>query len=246
MTLGLVGMHIIQRNPDDPNNPQLKPRWIWATFEHMDNAPMAQSPCTVDNIKGCVGQNWINQPSCGPGAPVAGVRYSYYRPNSIQGTNIRPKSKGLLGQPTQFPWNRTAPYAKGNTTVETAMPQATRCFSIYKTTDQLNKQWQTALAAIKAPLQYYMLVGTQWGASVEPAEGQILPVDAVPAMLSNITLETYIQNYTQGTKDGGPGSCIGCHNFARLPAGTKPKSDFSFLPALANPKSARSLFDTPK
>ena len=245
VTLGLVGMHIIQRNPDDPNNPQLKPRWIWATFEHMDNAPMALSPCTVDNIKGCAGQNWLNQPSCGRAVPDPRVRYSYYNTNSgIQGTNIRPK--GLLGTTTQFPWNRTQPYAKGNTSLETAMPQATRCFSIYKTTDQLNKQWQSALAAVGAPLQFYMLVGTQWGANVEPAEGQLLPSDAVPAMLSNITLETYIQNYTQGTTDGGPGSCVGCHNFARLPAGTRPKSDFSFLPALAKPETARSLFNTPK
>jgi hypothetical protein len=125
------------------------------------------------------------------------------------------------------------------------MPQATRCFSIYKTTDQLNQQWQKALASVAAPFQYYMLVGTQWGAAVEPEEGQKLPSDGVPAMLSNITLETYIQNYTQGSINGGPGSCVSCHNFARLPAGTRPTADFSFLPALAKPDTARSQFATP-
>ena len=247
VTLGLVGMHIIQRNPDDKqNNPALQPQWIWATFEHVDNAPMAQSPCNVGNASGRDCANWLNQPSCGSAAPRFGVRYSYFRQNgSIQGTNIRPKSKGLLGEPTQFPWNRTPPYARDNTTPETAMPQATRCFSIYKTTDQLNQQWQTALAAVNTPLQYYMLVGTQWGAHIEPAEDQKLPTDAVPAMLSNMTLETYIQTYIKGTTDGGPGSCVGCHSFARLPAGTNPTADFSFLPSLANPKAARSLFATP-
>jgi hypothetical protein len=247
VTLGLVGMHIIQRNPNDSNNPQLKPRWIWATFEHVDNAPMAQSPCSVANAGASDCTKWLNTSSCGAATPTPGVRYSYYRPNSsIQGSNIRPKSKGLIGQPTKFPWNRRQPYAKDNTTPETAMPQATRCFSIYKTTDQLNQQWQNALKAVGAPFQYYMLVGTQWGAAVEPEEGQKLPSDAVPAMLSNITLETYIQLYTQSTDDGGPGSCVGCHSFAQLPAGTKPQSDFSFLPALANSKTARNLFSTPK
>lgn len=247
VTLGLVGMHIIQRNPDDSNNPQLKPRWIWATFEHVDNAPVAQSPCSVGNANASDCTNWLNKPTCGSAAPVSGIRYSYYRPNSsIQGTNIRPKPLGLLGQPTKFPWNRTQPYAKGNTTPETAMPQATRCYSIYKTTDQINQQWQAALKSINTPFQYYMLVGTQWGAAVEPEEGQKLPSDAVPAMLSNLTLETYIQLYTQSTTDGGPGSCVGCHSFAKLPAGTKPTADFSFLPSLANSKTARNLFATPK
>src|SRR5262249_52458509 len=48
-TVGLVGMHIIQRNPIDKNNAKLLPEWIWATFEHVDNAPVAQNQCTVDN-----------------------------------------------------------------------------------------------------------------------------------------------------------------------------------------------------
>ena len=91
-----------------------------------------------------------------------------------------------------------------------------------------------------------MLVGTQWGGNVEPREGNPLPANAVPAMLSNLTLETYIQNYTQATSDGGPGSCVGCHNFARLAVGTKPQADFSFLPALVDPPTARSQIQTPR
>jgi len=239
-------MHIIQRNPVDSNNPQLKPQWIWATFEHVDNAPMAQYPCNVAN--GCgtnSSTNWINQPSCGSAVPSSSVRYSYYKQNaSVQGTNVRPKTTGT--GPTKFPWNPKRPYAQGNTTAASAMPQATRCFSIYPTTAQLNTQWQTALAAFKTPLQNYMLVGTQWGGNVEPREGNPLPDNAVPAMLSNMTLETYIQNYTKSTSDGGPGSCVGCHNFARLAVSPAPQADFSFLPGLAEPSTARSKFQTPK
>ncbi len=245
--LGLVGMHIIQRNPLDTNNANLLPQWIWASFEHVDNAPMAQFPCTV--ASGCgtdPSKNWINQPTCGSAIPSPSVRYSYYQQNpSIQGTNIRPKSTGT--GPTAYPWNRQQPYAKGNTTATTGMSQATRCFSIYPTTAQLNTQWQNALGAFNTPLKNYMLIGTQWGGSVEPREGNPLPDNAVPAMLSNMTLETYIQNYTQSTTDGGPGSCVGCHSFATLAVGNPaPTADFSFLPGLAQPGTARSKIQTPK
>jgi hypothetical protein len=242
VTLGLVGMHIIQRNPVDPQNGNLLPQWIWATFEHVDNAPMAQSPCSVANA--CPpNANWINQPSCGVAAPSASVRYSFYNPkSSAQGTNIAPApSSG-----TSYPWNSTAPYAKGATTPATAMPQATRCWSIYRTTTQINTQWQRALAGVKTPFQNYMLIGTQWGGKVEPREGNPLPTNAVPAMLSNTTLETYIQNYTGSIKDGpGPGSCVGCHSFATLVVGKpQPTADFSFLPFLAEPQTARSKIRT--
>jgi len=91
-----------------------------------------------------------------------------------------------------------------------------------------------------------MLIGTQWGANVEHQGVQVLPTDAVPAMLSNLTMETYIQNNTSFGADGGPGSCISCHAVAKLPAGSKPQSDLSFLPSLANAKTARNLFATPK
>ena len=244
VTLGLVGMHIIQRNPADSQNNKLLPQWIWATFEHVDNAPMAQSPCNVAN--GCgtnPGTNWINQATCGSAAPSASVRYSFYKQNGPQTTNIAPASSGA-GK-TKYAWNSSQPYASGATTAATAMPQATRCWSIYPTTSQLNTQWQNALAAYKTVFQNYMLIGTQWGGNVEPREGNPLPTNAVPAMLSNITLETYIQNYTGSDPNlPGPGSCISCHAFATLPADNKTSANFSFLPFLAQPETARTKIKT--
>lgn len=35
-TMGLVGMHIVQKTPT-------RPQWIWSTFEHVDNAPLTGS-----------------------------------------------------------------------------------------------------------------------------------------------------------------------------------------------------------
>jgi hypothetical protein len=225
--LGLVGMHIIQRNPVDPKNGVLLPQWIWATFEHVDNAPMAQAPCSVD-AAGCGANAWLNQASCGAAAPAGTTRYSFYNQTSgPQGTNIAPVSSAATGG--GFAWNSTTPYAQGATTSATAMPQATRCWSIYPTTAQVNTQWRNALAAVKTPFQNYILIGTQWGGDVEPPQkANHLPDNAVPAMLSNTTLETYIQNYTTSTNNGGPGSCIGCHSGAVLAAGTSPpQADFS-------------------
>jgi hypothetical protein len=91
-----------------------------------------------------------------------------------------------------------------------------------------------------------MLIGTQWGGTVEPAAPpNPVPAKAVPGMLSNTTLETYIQNYTGSLKDGpGPGSCVSCHNFAKLPADKKTSANFSFLPGMARPSTARSQIKT--
>ncbi|WP_441235824.1 hypothetical protein [Bradyrhizobium sp. 930_D9_N1_4] len=74
--VGLVGMHILQRNPVDKANPALRPQWIWSTFEHVDNAPLAKAPCNVAD--GCgtdKATDWINQPSCGPATPAPGSHF---------------------------------------------------------------------------------------------------------------------------------------------------------------------------
>jgi len=245
-TVGLVGMHILQRNPLDSKNPALLPQWIWATFEHVDNAPLAQTPCNVRD--GCGDAKsptyWINKPSCGPAAEAPGARYSFYRqPIPGLGTNIGPK--GPPGAKTRFPWNPVKPYAQGGTTAATAQPQAVRCWRIYPTTTVLNEQWRMALGSLKSVFQNYMLIGTQWGGTVEPpAPPNPVPAGAVPGMLSNLTLETYIQNYTGSDKSlPGPGTCVGCHSFATL-VNKKTSADFSFLPGLVNPLTARSVIKT--
>jgi hypothetical protein len=172
------------------------------------------------------------------------VRYSFFKQNSgIQGTNIAPAPPGT--GTTKYPWNPRQPYAHNGTTAATAMPQATRCWSIYPTTASLNTQWQAALAAVQSVFQNYMLIGTQWGGNVEPEFPNPVPANAVPGMLSNITLETYIQNYTGSNPNlPGPGSCVGCHSFATLPADNKTSANFSFLPFLAQPSTARSKMKT--
>ena len=129
VTVGLVGMHILQRNPVDANNPELLPQWMWATFEHSDNAPLAQSPCNVRNGCGTDPKKWINQASCGSAAPAKSVRYSFFRQDAaITGTNIAPVALFQEGAEaaraeyrfkTQYPWNPQQPYAHGATSAAT-------------------------------------------------------------------------------------------------------------------------------
>jgi hypothetical protein len=245
VTLGLVGMHILQRNPVDSTNPALLPQWIWATFEHADNVPLAQTPCNVRNGCGTApATNWINQASCGPAKAAPAVHYSFFRQNlPVQGTNIAPV---LPDGGKTYLWNPRPPYAGAATTPASALPQAVRCWEIYSTTQAINAQWRPALGKLKSVFQNYMLVGTQWGGTVEPpAPPNPVPAGAVPGMLSNTTLETYIQNYTGSDSSlPGPGSCVSCHSFAALPADNKTSANFSFLPFLAEPSTARSKIKT--
>jgi hypothetical protein len=245
--VGLVGLHILQRNPVDPKNPALRPQWIWATFEHADNAPIAESPCNVSN--GCGTNpttNWINRPSCGFAKPDRALQYSFFSqklpPLPGRGTNVQP---GPLTGTTKYPWNSRPPYAEGGTTRGTSTPQAVRCWEIFPTTEHLNVQWRRSLGSLPSVLQNYMLIGTQWGGNLEPpTPPNPVPANAVPGMLSNITLETYIQNNLSNNPNAGPGSCISCHGQATL-IDNKTSANFSFLPFLADPPTARTRIKTP-
>ncbi|HEX7644507.1 MAG TPA: hypothetical protein VF472_20065 [Burkholderiaceae bacterium] len=234
VTVGLVGMHIIAKNPKtgpktNPDNGELLPQWIWATFEHVDNAPLAQAACDP-TIKQC---NNFGNASCGAATVQPKVRYSYFNPSQASSsTNVAPTAS--TSGPA-FAWNNGQPYALGYTP-----PQAARCWQIYSLTQELNQQWQRSLHSARSVFANYMLVGTQWGASLEPTGPSPMPLNAVPGMLSNVTLETYIQNYAQPTATAGPGSCISCHSGATLLDGTT-SANFSFLPGLASPTAARNI-----
>ncbi|OYY30235.1 MAG: hypothetical protein B7Y65_00875 [Azorhizobium sp. 35-67-15] len=240
VTLGMVGMHIIQRNPYYDGNKVLLAQWIWSTFEHVDNAPVATAACDPTAPGPCP---TINQPSCGA-APASSGNYSYFVGGSPAPTNNPPSA----GARKNFAWSAKPPYASayaqptssGKQTLYVA-PQVVRCWSIYGNTASLNTQWQGALAQAGSVFANYALVGTQWGTTGLEVRLPNYPIDAVPGLLSNLTLETYIQNNAKATTSGGVGSCVGCHAQATLAVGNAP-SDLSFLPSLAAPLPARPVF----
>lgn len=237
VTLGLVGLHIIQANAalDD-----LLPQFIWASFEHVDNAPVAAKACDpVDND--CY--QTISNNNC-PAAANAGD-FSYSR-NACSGvtTNNPPV---LNGQDTAFIWERQAPYAQSYLTgpdggacsgdpAQCCGTQVAHCWSVYDLTTKLNSDWQAQLGAINSVFANYYLIGTNWGGAVEP-EPPKYDNDSVPAFLGNATMETFVQAGIVVHNQTVAGSCVTCHAGATLAyptSGKKASANFSFLLGLAS------------
>jgi hypothetical protein len=166
--------------------------------------PTGATPCTT-----------FDQPTCAAAALDPKVRYPYYDPKAATtATNLAPTPSA--GN-TQFVWSAKQPYtAQYRMSGGGTSPQAVRCWQVYHLTQSLNGAWRTKLGAVPSVFANYMLIDTQWGAHVEPLPGFEMPANAFPGLLSNLTLETYIQNYTKVVNNQGPGSCIGCHAFATL------------------------------
>lgn len=251
--LGLVAMHIIQRNM--PTKTPLRPQWFWTTFEQVDNAPLAAKPCDITNPAVCSNDPAVvNKLPCqvkfqlGPQP-----NYSYFNTRYPAMTTNQPPVKPATAK--AYLWNPAPPYAKkylvatapgASTWVGT---QISRCWSVYFLTQQLNNQWQQTLRAIGSPLANYMLIGTQWGAGIEGGTPEPGPVDAAPNYLSNSVVETYLQTFwDRNAKDPyagfNTGSCVSCHSLATLTASPAP-ADLSFLPSEVNPLLQRREFMAP-
>lgn len=230
VTLGLVGFHILQKNP---KHGVLLPEWIWASFEHQDNVPEAPEAC--DPVEsGCY---LLAKPPAVCAAPTdaTGI-YSFFDSGCTDSTgtscaaNVAPK---LIGSEDTYLWSSTQPYAGRYLNGGQYGTQAVRCWQIYALTRKLNEQWRAALANAGSVMRNYTLIGTQWGATVEPEPGK-WENNAVPSFLSNSTMETYIQTEKFG-------SCIDCHRSATLAYTATDSSakkvtypaDFSFLLGLA-------------
>lgn len=235
--MGLVAMHIIQKNPVTTN--ALESKWFWSTFEHVDNAPLAQNPCDPANPGDC---SWFGNLNCTANRGSSAT-YSFNSPNCPNcPVNLAP-TQASSGTP--FSWNPTQPYAKafltptGNPATPTVGTQVSRCYQIYSLTSELNDQWRGQLAAISSVFQNYLLVGTQWGASLTDPPNPEFPQNAVPSLLSNSVVETYLQTLYDPKNPFGTGSCISCHTQARLPVDNVTSANFSFLPDLAQPGLTR-------
>lgn len=237
VTLGLVGLHIIQANVAQG---ALLPQFIWASFEHVDNAPFAAQACKAED-NNC----YKNIPNSACPAPANAADASYYQAAcAALPVNTPPQ---LNGQDGAFIWERQPPYAAAYLTTPQGAAcsagdptccgtQVSHCWAVYDLTQQLNADWQAQLSAIDSVFANYYLIGTNWGASIEPELGKFNDA-SVPAFMANGTMETFVQAGFPD-KQGIPqaGSCVTCHAGATLAypsSGTQASANFSFLLGLA-------------
>jgi len=211
VTLGLVGLHIVHKTKSQP-------RWLWSTFEHVDNlyeagtydgkprsfangkCPLAP-PYTANAPAPCKG------PCCPPNTQTA----------STPSKELDPSGKPL-NTPAQV--TRVSKIEVGPPPVD------------------LNAWFQKLLAG--SVWANYQLIGTQWSGGVGPAPK--------PPFLANTTLETYNQGPVPPTDGPVPfpspgynpftttvsSSCLKCHSQATTAgSGFKSSADFSFLLGLA-------------
>lgn len=167
VVVGLVGLHIIHKVPGAQ-------QFLWATFEHIDNAPdPSQAGSPAPAVSGT------------PGA------WTYYDPHSTASPNVQP------GPPCPTPGCQ--PYSVPVQVLRIAAipPQAvaaTAAFnallannpSVFRNYELVNVQWPSASVRVKP------------GARRPLPDGGAVPAlrSTTPPQVANTTLETYFQNHS--------------------------------------------------
>jgi hypothetical protein len=220
MTLGLVGLHIVQKTPSQPN-------WIWATFEQVNNAPNNSSPgsspyafynpaCTTKAIPAtCTASSATT--SCAANAPPAYTLTNWF------------SNKTCPAYPVQV--TRMTPVSPLSQQVNAAAQQ------------------MIAGANGKSVFQYYELIDAVWttspndpyAAGGEPSSPLPMPNMNPGYSVANSVSETYIQTMAppQLPSPQSGSMCINCHRYGST-AGRGAASDYSFLIGSATlPTAAR-------
>ena len=199
VTLGMVGMHIVTRVSSGNGD-----EWLWTTFEHRDNVPVAGSARHVNSLFA----HKLFPEGCTHPADTAGRNWSFYNPARLDRPTNTPPDGG------DWSWADQPPYALVGGEPATP-PQVVRCWDLMEGTRAVNAIWQARLA--DTVLHNYMLVSSQWrGANSSP----FFPHGELPRFLTNTTVETFAQIDPDGT-------CLGCHTAARTATGAD--ANFTFL-----------------
>jgi len=199
--LGLVGMHIMRRT-DSGNGRE----WIWSTFEHVDNAPLAVNSRRPNDI---LHDNPFAQGCIGP--ETTETQHSFYNASCVDcQTNAM--------QPALWTWSSVAPYTGSYASSGGKPTQVVQCWDVFDGTKLINNEWRQQLA--NTVWANYRSVSAQWkGAN----RGKMVPEGEVPRFMTNTTMETYEQHTPRG-------SCLSCHAGASSVAGQS--TAFSFIPGL--------------
>jgi hypothetical protein len=142
--LGLVGLHIVMKTG-------LLPQWMWATFEHKDNAPDQGT------------------------TPVSGEQFNFYNPGCPQCPVNQPPAKGSQ-VPTQVV--RVVPVddvAASNNAIYQMALETLRVDNVWHNYQLVDAQWGASATPIGRPNQPLFLANTTLetylqGSTVKPAD----------------------------------------------------------------------------
>lgn len=206
-TVALVGLHIIHKTAGQPS-------FVWATFEHVDNAP-------------------------DDGTDAGTTAWNFYNAQCQPQTIALPANCAADGKSTQVTVGCAAnvppPYFIGEGCPGPVPTQVTRMTPIDSTAQQVNQlvQQQIGQAYPGSVWQNYLLVNTLW--STNPSQSPTKPVKkplpftgAAPSAttpIANTTMETYLQVRS----NSGVSNCILCHQNAAIAGNSGWASDFSFV-----------------
>lgn len=199
VTVGLVGMHLVQRVASGNGD-----RWIWSSFEHIDNVPLAANARRPNSI--------ITKQPFENGCLV---------PEAVEGEFAFYGGQLPAGSPANQPiseilkWSDNPPYARLASGDHPTPPDIVRCWRLFSGTAESNFVWQTKLNG--SVLANYMLLGTQW---IGNPGGEPFGIGEVPRFLTNSTLESFMQDQSDAT-------CLGCH--ARATTDVGQNANFTFL-----------------
>ena len=206
VTVGLVGMHLVQRVTSGNGD-----RWIWSSFEHIDNVPLAANARRPNSIitdapfaNGCLAPTEAANQEGGD-QPV----YAFYGGKADTGHLANDPIAGDLK------WADHPPFARDPSGNPVVAPDIVRCWRLFSGTAETNFIWQRKLDG--TVWQNYMLLGTQW---IGNPGGATFGVGEVPRYLTNSVLESFMQHQSDAT-------CLGCHSRAATDAGQP--SNFTFL-----------------
>ncbi|MEQ8391894.1 MAG: hypothetical protein RIB30_12945 [Thalassospira sp.] len=203
VTVGLVGLHIVQRVASGNGD-----RWIWSSFEHVDNVPLAANARRPNSIitddpfaDGCLAPDETDQ------------AYAFYGGGTAKGGAANQSIAGDIR------WADTRPFARPVSGGALVPPDIVRCWRLFSGTAETNFVWQNKLAG--TVWQNYMLLGTQW---IGNPGGAPFGVGEVPRYLTNSALESFMQHQSDAT-------CLGCHSRASTDAGQPANLTFLLDPA---------------
>jgi hypothetical protein len=188
-TVGLVGLHIVQKTPN-------RPQWIWSTFEQVDNVPDPASPSnTKFNFNNGDGTPMPTNPTqLGPNYKIGTAPASPPKPFNVVRVSQKPINPDTVA--TNKNW-------------QTVLKQQGSVWQFYKLT---MTQWPIftepgqRFFGVQAPEPCGAAPGCD-GSPENTFPGTINGLGA-PSAFANTTLETFDQQFVSK-------SCMACHNSAR-------------------------------